>query len=256
MNIFLRCCINPLLVFMLMIICNQHICYAKTIEFSNIKWRVQDGYAYPGPNNWSNDNVWVDDNGWLHLEISYRDGKWLSAGISTENPLGFGKYWFYVISRADKLKTNATLALFNYPNSDIGPDETNEIDIEFFKKEQKLSTALDTTYTVWPPDISTGRTSMTFLQDYQGTHFTHGFIWNPKQVHFFSSAGHSSDYKNLMSSWLFSPPDYEKRIPQKPLPIYIYFYPFQGKPIDSTEITMEVIIKEFCYEPDIDKKRT
>ncbi len=250
----LRIIINSWVILMLIMICNQQICYAKTIYFSDIKWQVKDDYGSPGPNYWSSDNAWVDNKGWLHLKISYKDGKWFSAGVSTDKPLWFGKYWFYVISHADRLEPNITLALFNYPTPDVGPDETNEIDIEFFKRDQEFSHSLNTAYIVWPPELSKGRTSMTFRQDYHDTLFTHGFIWKPREVRFYSSTGHSSDYENLISSWIFSPPDYEKRIPQKALPIYIYFYIFQGKTLGLEKKNYEIIIKKFCYEADIDKK--
>lgn len=226
---------------------------ARTINFSNIKWDVHEGYGFPGPNNWSGSNVMVDENGWLHLRISYEKGKWYSSGISTQSELGFGKYWFYIIGRLDKLQPNVTLALFSYPSIDNEPDQTNEIDIEFFKQELKTKHSLDTVYTVWPTQKLKARTALNFKLDYAGTNTTHGYIWNEKQVQFLSSSGHYSDYKELLSNWLFKPVDYELRIPQSPLRVYIYFYLNKGKEPENKTEMFEIIIRKFCYESESKK---
>ena len=36
---------------------------AKTLTFAGEQWVVKNGVAAPGPNNWSEDNVWVDELG-------------------------------------------------------------------------------------------------------------------------------------------------------------------------------------------------
>ena len=53
--------------------------------------------------------------------------------VSNSQPkcLGFGRYQFQVIGRIDQLDPNVVLGLFKYPTPDVGPDGTNEIDIEF-----------------------------------------------------------------------------------------------------------------------------
>ena len=47
---------------------------AKTLTFAGEQWVVKNGVAAPGPNNWSEDNAWVDSLGQLHLKISYLNG--------------------------------------------------------------------------------------------------------------------------------------------------------------------------------------
>lgn len=232
----------------------QRFAYAKTLVFSNITWQIRDGKGYPGPNHWSSKNVWVDDKGWLHLKITYKDGIWYCPGLYTDNHLGFGEYWFYTIGRLDRLDPNVSLAFFNYTTYDIGPDQTNEIDIEFSKWGSKSLDALDTSYTVWPTEIEKGRTSLTFKLNQTDTNSTHGFTWHRDQVIFQSSNGHYSDYKNLIASWIFKPPSYLDRIPQQPFPIYIYFYLVKGMPPKSKSKSIEIIIKKFCYKAEVDHK--
>ena len=59
-----------------------------------------------------------------------------SASLSSPalpSRLGFGTYQFKVIGRPDLFDDNVVLGLFNYTRPDVGPDATNEIDIEFAK---------------------------------------------------------------------------------------------------------------------------
>lgn len=58
-----------------------------TIEFAGHTWNVKSGTGGPGPNNWSNSNnsVWVDNEGKLHLKIRYINGKWVCAEIYSQD---------------------------------------------------------------------------------------------------------------------------------------------------------------------------
>jgi hypothetical protein len=44
--------------------------------------------------------------------------------------MGFGRYQFWIEGRVDRLDPNVVLGLLNYPTPDVGPDATNEIDID------------------------------------------------------------------------------------------------------------------------------
>src|ERR1043166_192268 len=71
---------------------------ATTIQFSGYTWNVKDGANLgPGPNNWSQNNVWVDASGFLHLKISKdpTTGKWNCAEVSTQQAFGYGKLKFW-----------------------------------------------------------------------------------------------------------------------------------------------------------------
>ena len=107
---------------------------AKTIRFSGYNWKVKSGsHEGPGPNNWDENNVWVDQGGYLHLKLSKQGDRWYCSEVSTEDRLGFGRYQFWVVGRVDRLDPNVVFGLFNYPTPEVGPDGTNAIDIEFAK---------------------------------------------------------------------------------------------------------------------------
>jgi hypothetical protein len=105
--------------------------WAATIEFAGYTWEVRQGGGGPGPNRWDARNVNVDADGALHLRVSRLDGRWTSAEVTMTQSLGFGSYQFQVQGRPDLLDRNLVLGLFNYTLPEIGPDGTNEIDIEF-----------------------------------------------------------------------------------------------------------------------------
>ncbi|MGA1869872.1 MAG: hypothetical protein ACMUJM_15160 [bacterium] len=107
----------------------------RTILFSGYEWTVKTSSSKlgPGPNYFSdsNDSVWVDDNGFLHLTITQRESKWYCSEVICNQSLGHGKYIFYLGSRVDQLDKNVTLGLFTWDNDPA--DNHREIDIEFAK---------------------------------------------------------------------------------------------------------------------------
>ena len=129
---------------------------ATDIAFSGYNWTIRpSGRGGPGPNNWDPTNVFVDANGYLHLKITQNKSKWSCAEVyTTVSPntntgrLGFGRYQFQTGSRIDTLDPNVVLGLFNYPTSDVGPDGTNEIDIEYARWGN--ASWPNGNFTVWP----------------------------------------------------------------------------------------------------------
>lgn len=222
-------------------------CHAKTILFSNFVWQVREGTGNPGSNYWSDQNVWLDEKGWLHLKINYQNNRWHCASLYTDTRLGFGSYWFFINGHLDKLDSNAVLALFNYPVADIGKDQTNEIDIELTKWGSNEKDSFNTSYTVWPSDPSIVRTQLFSHLKQNNEKITHGFIWDSKKILFLSGNGEDINYNQLLASWKFSPPDYLKRIPQNAMPIYIDFYLLKGA-ASSKKKDMEIIIQKFCFQ--------
>ncbi|MEM4228196.1 MAG: hypothetical protein QXZ66_00310 [Thermoproteota archaeon] len=102
----------------------------SVITFSGYEWIMKSSETTkvgPSPNYWSGKNVWVDENGWLHLKITYRDGRWYCAEVYTKKLLEYGTYVFYITSRIDMLDKNVILGLFAYK------DDEHEVDIEFSK---------------------------------------------------------------------------------------------------------------------------
>jgi hypothetical protein len=92
---------------------------------------VKSGVLGPAPSVWDARNVWVNDIGYLHLKIAFRDGNWTAAQVNLDQRLGFGTYQVKLIGRPDLFDVNRVLGLFGYTQRDMGPDGTNEIDMEF-----------------------------------------------------------------------------------------------------------------------------
>lgn len=220
---------------------------AQTVKFSGYSWRVKSGDKLgPGPNHWRAANVRVDARGWLHLAITHKSGQWQCAEVEMTQPLGFGKYQFQVIGRLDKLDRNIVLGLFNYPPPEIGPDGTNEIDIEFAHWGDPRSDPGN--YTVWPAKAGIKQTSHTFVFALNGANTTQRFTWASDHILFQSQHGFRSDDKNEFGQWLFQPASPLDQIPQKPLPVLINLWLFQGKPPSDSK-PLELVIQSFKYTP-------
>jgi hypothetical protein len=223
--------------------------HAQAIDFSGYTWEVRSGTGGPGPNTFVANNVLVDTNGYLHLKISQSKSKWTTAEVFTDAAFGFGTYQFKIIGRPDQFDTNVVLGLFNYTTPDIGPDGTNEIDIEFATWGDP--TAQHGNWTVWPAVQQSGINATTHSYDttLNGDTSTHRFDWMPRQVHYESLYGLVDDETGLFQVWTFAPPDYLLRVPQHPLPVHMNLWLLNGHaPTDGQEV--DITIAEFKFTPD------
>ncbi|WP_137936442.1 glycoside hydrolase family 16 protein [Chitinivorax sp. B] len=221
--------------------------HAKTINFSGYTWEVRNAATGgPGPNRWDENNVWVDSQGHLHLKISYRNGQWRAAELFLPQRLGFGTYQFKLIGRPDLFDDNVVLGLFNYTRPDVGPDATNEIDIEFARWGSAANPMGN--YTVYPAVAGLRHSSRTFDVRLNGDYSTHRFNWTSRQVAYQSLHGHQDGNLYEMSRWLFNPIDYKRLVPQKPLPVHMNLWLFQGKPPKNSK-EVEIIVSEFKFTP-------
>lgn len=223
---------------------------ATTLQFGGYTWQVRPpGKGGPGPNLWNPGNVWVDKAG-LHLKISrVRNGdrtEWQCAELNTVQALGMGTYEFQVFGPIDRLDQNVVLGLFDYPTPDIGPDGTNEIDIEFARwgrPELPIGN-----YTVYPASGKRGpEDHHAFSFTMRGNITTHRFIRSSSSVGLESFQERQTDRDGQIANWLYQAAD-KRFIPQAPLPVHINLWLFQGKPpTDAKEVT--IIIKKFTFTP-------
>ncbi|MBN3006204.1 glycoside hydrolase family 16 protein [Chromobacterium alkanivorans] len=220
---------------------------AKTLNFSGYAWEVRNqSQSGPGPNDWDENNAWVDAQGRLHLKIAHRGGKWSSAEVYLPQRLGFGRYQFKLIGRPDLFDDNIVLGLFNYPTPDVGPDATNEIDIEFARWGNRQNPMGN--YTVYPAMPGPKPTSYAFEPNLNGDYSTHRFNWDASRVLYQSLHGHQDGDLYEMARWNFAPADPTRLVPQQPLPPHINLWLFQGRPPkDGKEV--EIVIKEFSFIP-------
>lgn len=222
----------------------------KTLRFSGYEWNVRgSGKGGPGPNQWDLNNVRVDKNGYLHLKITRVGDEWRCAELYTTQRLGFGRYQFQVIGRIDRFDPNIVLGLFNYPTGDVGPDGTNEIDIEIAHwGNPKWDNGNFTAYPSKGNRVQEGD-HHTFTFSLHGEETTHRFVWSSSQIAFTVLNGHrdNDDEPIKGGQWVYAPPD-PRLIPQQPLPVHINLWLFEGKaPIDQK--TIEIVIKKFTFIP-------
>jgi Glycosyl hydrolases family 16 len=223
------------------------MCHAGTIRFSGYTWDVRpSGSGGPGPNNWDQNNVWVDGRGYLHLRLTKRNNRWYCSEVSTQNRLGFGRYQFWIVGRVDKLDKNVVFGLFNYPTSDVGPDGTHEIDIEFAKWGS--SSARIGNYTVWPATTGVSRGAKTFSFTLNGDWSTHRFTWSPQSVFFQSQHGHYDNNSYQFASWLYQPRNPTTYISRKPMPVHINLWCYDGR-APSNGQQVEVVVRAFKFTP-------
>jgi hypothetical protein len=210
---------------------------------------VRSGTGGPGPNTFSASNVSIDANGYLHLKITHNHNAWTTAEVFTDAALGFGTYQFKIIGRPDQFDTNVVLGLFNYTTPDIGPDGTNEIDIEFATWGDPQ--AQHGNWTVWPAVQQSGVNATTYSYDASlaGDTSTHRFAWSSQQVAYESLNGLGDDESGLFRTWMFAPPDYLVRVPQHAMPVHMNLWLLNGNaPTDQQDV--DITIAEFRFVPD------
>ncbi len=217
-----------------------------TLNWQRRRWEVRaTGDGGPGPNHWDERNVKVLPNGDLTLSILKRENKWTCAELFTQERLGFGTYDFDLIARPDRFTPEIVLGFFPYTRRDIGPDTTNEIDIEFARWGNAKSPVGN--FTVWPAVKEPGitQTSHVFPITLMGDYTSYRFVWTPKEVRYEARYGHGGK-GTLITSWRFAPPDPEKRVPQNPMPLHLNLWLFQGKaPADGKPV--EIALRRVLY---------
>jgi len=221
----------------------------QAVQFSGYDWEIrpsaQDGG--PGPNRWDEKNVWVDAAGRLHLKLTQRDGKWYCAEIYTKKAFGFGIYQFWITGRLDKLDQNVVFGLFNYPEPDLGPDGTNEIDIEYARWRRPGAPVCN--FTAYPVVQNLKGAEKNFPATLRKeASSTQRFTWTSRQILFQSLHGHTDAEGDAIASWLYHPADADQRIAQKPMPVHINLWCCDGyPPKDRKEV--EIVVDSFKFTP-------
>ncbi|MCP8313901.1 MAG: caspase family protein [archaeon] len=227
----------------------------RTIEFSGYEWIVKSSNIRTGPDgNYfsdSNENVWVDEQGQLHLNITKGgDGNWYCAEVYTTQSFGYGKYIFYVASRVDQLDKNVVAGLFTW---DDAPEYNHrEIDIEFSRWGNETND--NSQYVVQPYDQPDNMKR--FNMELTGDYSTHSFVWEPSTIIFQSLHGHYAsppDPSYIIRSWPYVGDD-------NPIPgnekVHINLYLCDRNPKDgigdkpsekAKKENLEIIIKRFEY---------
>lgn len=173
----------------------------RIIKFSGYEWVVRTSKEEkqgPGPNLFSDseDNVWVDNEGKLHLKIVERGGNWYCSGITLRHSQGYKKYVFYLSSRVDLLDENVVAGLFTYKNDE------EEIDIEFSRWSN--TNDKNSQYAIQPSYITGNKTR--FDMSLNSNLSTHFFDWQSDKIEFGSYKGHTLDPEEskIINTWTYT----------------------------------------------------
>lgn len=185
----------------------------RVIKFSGYEWIVRtsdEKKEGPGPNLFSDseENVWVDDAGRLHLKIVQRNGHWYCAGVTLKHSQGHKKYVFYLSSRVDQLDENVVGGLFTYKN------DNEEIDIEFSRWSKSANQ--NAQFATQPADKAANKHR--YDMDLKTNLSTHFFDWQTTEIEFGSYQGHTlnPDDTAIINAWTYTggdiPPVNDERL--------------------------------------------
>ncbi len=216
---------------------------ARTIHFAGVDWYVKNGGPYgPGPNYWSDSeqSVWLDESGNLHLTIRRENGIWYCSEVYTVKETTYGEHRFFVDGWLDRMDKNMVLGLFVYAT------DTSEIDIEFSKWGDAAKQDVGS-FTVQPYWKSGHQ--HTFECPLDSTPTTEFFDWQPGYVHFASMRGHYSGAppsdSYYFSRWIYTGAD----IPadSEHLHTHINFWLMNGEP--PQDLTVHEIVITNVTQP-------
>ncbi|CAF2745253.1 unnamed protein product [Rotaria sp. Silwood2] len=231
-------------IFLLALVCVMNA--EKSINWTGYQWFVYNGQkAPPGPNNWSSNNVWVDQNNSLHLKLSYSPttGGWTCAELYTKKKFSFGTFRWFVEGAIDKFDPNVVLGLFTYG----GVDYINEIDIEVAKWGVTKPDALNMGFTVYPNTFNISKPIQLVKRvSSNETYTTHQFTWTSDKVSFLVQDGFmESPNQNILYSYQ-TPKTFASSVPYTSAPLCMNLWLMYGRaPMNGKE--MEIIIHDFKY---------
>lgn len=195
----------------------------RIIDFSGYEWVVRDTKNKkqgPGPNFFddSENNVWVDTQGRLHLKIIKKGDDWYCAEVTLRKSYGYKQYVFYISSQMDSLDKNIVGGLFTYKN------DSEEIDIEFSRwgksENQNAQFAVQ-------PSNHTGNKVRFKWGGPNSAKSTHFIQWKENSIHFSSFSGHTLNPKKekIIQDWTYSGNDIPKENEER---LKINFWLFKG----------------------------
>ncbi|TAL70136.1 MAG: hypothetical protein EPN82_05855 [Bacteroidetes bacterium] len=236
----------------------------RKIVFSGLNWIVKKYTNHkhgPGENYFSDseNNVWVDSSGDLHMKITKKDNRWYCAEINADTSFGYGTYIFYIKSKMKEIDSNVVVGLFtydlcpceynykyynkNYPSSfDI--NRNREIDIEFSKSAMILGN--NAQYVIQPWQISENIERFNLSEDSSCT--SHLFSWDKDLIYFKSFYRFSIDkYSGTHLHFPFYYVGIHNPKPGSECPM-INLWLFDGKP-PVKDMEVEIIISKFEFIP-------
>ena len=220
----------------------------RTVTFAGHEWGVKYGDQLgPGPNYFSDsqDSLWVDEKGYLHMTIIKRGGKWFCTEVINSQSLGYGSYIFTLQSRVDQLDENIILGMFTW-DTDAPEYNYREIDFEFGKWQKSENKNSQFVIQPWTNEGNTHRYDILYDGPTETT--THIMNWRPDGIDFQSYYGRYSENppaENVIHSWTYTGQD---NPPPGGENIRINLWLVWGAfPTDGNNV--EVVIEDFKFIP-------
>jgi hypothetical protein len=205
-----------------------------TVDFCGYTWSVEDGGAY------SNQNVWLDTSGYMHLKVRNDSGNWTCAKVTSTSNIGSGILQWQIIGNHDTLDKNVVLSLYG----DRGIDGQDEIDIQFSKFG--ADSGNNGMFTVYPNVPGYSKVTNAFTYSLSGTESTARYKWSSTRIIFLLMNGFQSitSTSGLITQWSYLPSLPSRYIPQESMPVIMSLDLHNGAPpSDSQEV--EMVIKNF-----------
>jgi hypothetical protein len=241
----------------------------STLEFAAKTWEVKAAEYRQGPGgnifSASKKNVAVDRKGHLHLAIRKEKENWTCAELYSQEPMGYGHYYFVVEKEFSAMDPMAVFAFFTYDKTNFVEQANSEIDIEFSRWCNPLSAEI-VHYTVHPSagarlHLERQHRPSVAAPLWDGI-TSHHIIWTDSLVEWQSYPRTETHPDSILGYFRFQLPQPERTkykdgvaikpigVPQPGLNTQVHFnlWLFKGSaPYKGKE--EEVIIRDFSYTP-------
>lgn len=216
---------------------------SSSIEFSGIQWYMKAGEGLgPRNNDWSDseESVFVDEMGRLHLKIRQIEGIWHSAEVSTVLHAGYGIYRFIVDSPLHQLDREVVLGMFLYR------DDNTEIDIEISRWGEESESEANALYTV-QPYILDGHMHAFNMSYPESTIYE--IDWQVDSLIFrtYKNLPSTSDEDSLIEEWQFDSGDFP--VESDDLHLHINLYLLGDAPSNEEEVEIIISRVEALLKP-------
>lgn len=211
----------------------------RTISFSGFEWYVRDSNnskVGPGGNKFSNsnDNVWLDNEGKLHLKLVFKNGVWYCSEVRLLKSLGYGTYTFHVNSDLTTIDDNAVIGMFSYL------DDNNEIDIEFSK--WGIDSNSNAQFVVQPADKTGNIERFTIDKGQNSTQ--HSFEWRENFIRFESKII-KKDTSQILHEWRYTGESIPKESGER---LKLNLWLFKSQHVKNLKKS-EVVIDSITFSP-------
>ena len=153
----------------------------KTLAFSGYNWNVvQTRIDRHGPNDCDARNAWVDAQGHLHLQLAQHDGRWTSAALILDRPLGYGTYAF-TVRETSNLDPAAALSMYTWDDRSEQAHRELNISISTWGNPRNKNAQ----YVLQFEDVADN----VFRFTAPAGRLTHGFRWEPGKASFTTVRG-------------------------------------------------------------------